>query len=331
MQLRSSVLLISFLTVLLSACLKEDDVIVLPPPGDEEVLSIAQGPDYYNQVFFDLFSKSEVNNDFRIWDLAFESSEHGIHVFLNSGKLMQVYNTGVTNINSVGNSSLSTAEWVFDAPSWHPDSTAIGNWLDSASLSKNEIYIIDRGVYNSGADQYWKLQLVQVDNAAYQIKIERLDGTGFNGVEIIKDNSRSLLYFTFDNGGKTLEVAPEKESWDLLFTRYGYVYYNFTPPLQYQVTGVLLNPNKVVAYKDSLMNFDDIDIDIAQQLNYSDARDVIGFNWKYYDFGLERFIIKPHYNFVIKDTEGYYYKLKFIDFYNDLGDKGYPKFIYKRL
>ena len=35
---------------------------------------------------------------------------------------------------------------------------------------------------------------------------------------------------------------------------------------------------------------------------------------------------KDNINFVIRDFEGKYYKMRFIDFYNSQGLKGYPKF-----
>ena len=326
-----NILCILFCLFLISSCLEEDDRITLPPPGDEEVVTVSQGPDYYNQIYFDLLTQNTGQSDFRSWDLAFESTETGVLIWMNSGKLMQVYNTKESNINAVSNTQLSSAVWEFDDPSWAPDSNAIGAWFDSTGTSKNDIYIIDRGVFNTGPDQHWKLQVVRVDNAAYQIKIERLDGTNFNGIEIPKDPTHNYVYFSFDNGGSIVDLAPPKDSWDLLFTRYGYVYYDFVPPLQYLVTGVLLNPNKVLAYKDSLLNFNDIDVLTAQQLDLSNDRDAIGFDWKYYDFGQQRFVINPKYNYIIKDTDGYYFKLKFIDFYDPSGEKGHPKFIYQRL
>ena len=36
-------------------------------------------------------------------------------------------------------------------------------------------------------------------------------------------------------------------------------------------------------------------------------------------------------NFIIKNSIGLYFKLHFIDFYNDSGEKGYPKFALQQL
>jgi hypothetical protein len=36
-------------------------------------------------------------------------------------------------------------------------------------------------------------------------------------------------------------------------------------------------------------------------------------------------------NYVVLDREGYFYKLRFISFYNNSGEKGYPTFEFQRL
>ncbi len=54
--------------------------------------------------------------------------------------------------------------------------------------------------------------------------------------------------------------------------------------------------------------------------------DVIGYSWKEYNFGSSTYEVDPSKNYIIKTTEGMYYKIHFIDFYNDQGDKGTPVF-----
>ena len=44
-----------------------------------------------------------------------------------------------------------------------------------------------------------------------------------------------------------------------------------------------------------------------------------------------RNVLIPDMNYVIRDRDGFFYKLRFIDFNNDMGEKGYPKFEYVRL
>jgi len=49
-------------------------------------------------------------------------------------------------------------------------------------------------------------------------------------------------------------------------------------------------------------------------------------NWKEFNFETNLYSVKDNINFVIRDFEGKYYKMRFIDFYNSQGLKGYPKF-----
>ena len=59
---------------------------------------------------------------------------------------------------------------------------------------------------------------------------------------------------------------------------------------------------------------------------FDDNQNSIGFNWKEYDLTSGVYTVFANINYIIRDNELRYYKLHFIDFYNDLGVKGYPKF-----
>ena len=54
-------------------------------------------------------------------------------------------------------------------------------------------------------------------------------------------------------------------------------------------------------------------------------------DWKEYDFDNEHYTVLPDKIYVLKTSIGYYYKLRFIDFYNSTGEKGYPTFEFLRL
>ena len=60
--------------------------------------------------------------------------------------------------------------------------------------------------------------------------------------------------------------------------------------------------------------------------SFSKYYNVIGYDWKTYDYESGSYIIHPEKNFVIKDKSGFYYKFHVIDFYNDSGQKGNIKF-----
>ena len=118
--------------------------------------------------------------------------------------------------------------------------------------------------------------------------------------------------------------------WDLAFTQYTFIFYepDYTP---YLVTGVFSNTNGVTVAEDKTMNFADISIDDVPSFAFSSVRDVIGYDWKVYDFDIASFRIYTEINYIIKDAEGAYYKHHFIDFYDNNGLKGVPKFTMQRL
>jgi hypothetical protein len=125
-------------------------------------------------------------------------------------------------------------------------------------------------------------------------------------------------------------VSPHKDTWDLLFTQYTYVFYDVdvTP---YQVTGVLLNPNNVEATMVDDIPFEDIDLEFATNKTLNNELDAIGYNWKSYSLTEGHYTIYSNQIYIIKDVEGIYYKLHFTDFYTESGAKGAPKFEFQKL
>jgi hypothetical protein len=66
-------------------------------------------------------------------------------------------------------------------------------------------------------------------------------------------------------------------------------------------------------------------------MHYSNLRDVIGYDWKVYNFTSGQYVARSNVNYVIKDFyTGDAYKLRFLDF-NHNGIKGTPKFEYVQL
>ena len=49
------------------------------------------------------------------------------------------------------------------------------------------------------------------------------------------------------------------------------------------------------------------------------------------NFNTNAYSVNPKMNYILKVADGFYYKLHFLDFYNDQGIKGYPKFEFQKL
>ena len=325
----------------LTACFKEDEKIAPHDPGDVITKTIELTKDYRYQVYFDLGSGEVISTNLKKeWDLGFECSADGWHIILNTSNFMVTAGTGQTDfsllVDTVG------FIWKFDVSSGNLDSTAIGNWIeflppDSAKSYSNEVYVIDRGYDELGNTRgLRKIVFLGLENDTYTFRYANLDGTAENTFSVAKDPTVNYIYFSFEEGGKQLVLEPPKYDWDLLFTQYTTLLFTDDgEPYPYLVTGALSNFSTIEVAQDTLSDFASISLDIAGNLDYSPAQDRIGYNWKDIvgdvNSGNVSYVIIEGLNYVVRDREGYYYKLRFISFYNNNGDKGYPTFEYQRL
>jgi len=312
--------------LLLGACEKEEKAYVLPPPGNAIVDQINMGTDYSKVIFYDLNNETFTIEELADWDLALESSAEGYRALLNGGTAVQVAAMGDTSFDALYD--IDNAEWKWDPPSFLIDSSAIGEWANSAFSPTHEVYLIDRSV-NSKFEQYKKLQLIEVTDTYYLIRTASLDGSNDQVIRVEKDPNVSYVYVHLDQGALA-KYEPAKDSWDFMFTRYRYVYYDMTPVIPYEVNGVILNANQVTA-AETRMAFDSVTIEEAMKLEFTPRRDFIGFDWKYYDFDKEAYITDLKRIIVIRSHSGIYFKLRFIDFYDADGVKGAPTFEFQRL
>jgi hypothetical protein len=246
--------------------------------------------------------------------------------------MMLAGNTGKTNFEEV--TKKGDIEMNFDPSHGNLDSSAIGQWYnveEEIVSSKGFVYIIDRGTdedYNLVGEK--KITFGFENENSYKIRFANLDGSEENSLIIPKDTFVNFVCFSFENG--IVDIEPNKRNWDLQFGKYSTLLFtDVGDPYPYLVTGALINPYKVTAGKDSIHTFEEIDYTIAEQQVLSGQKDIIGYEWKEYDFDNARYSVLPEKLYLLKDTEGYFFKLRFVDYYNDTGEKGYPTFEFLRL
>lgn len=314
----------------LTSCVKDDVSVSLPQKGDAVYTSVDMGEDYDYQLFFD-FQSGEVVYKSRInsWDLAFDASSSGKTVLMNGGADVFVLNTGAKDMASVTDvSGISKEEWGFDASCGLLDSAYLKNWDDGSGMSKGDVYVLKLSptIY---PDTFKKIQLVSVDADKYVLKYADLRSKDTKEIVIPKDDNYNYSYFSFSNGGEVVNPEPHKDSWDIVFTRYRYVYHELDD-FPYIVSGVLSNPYKTLTYEDSTIGFSKIDETSTNQ-QYSNHRDIIGFDWKYYSIDKGQYTVDPKKAYIIKNRNEQYWKIHFLNFYNSSGIKGTPSFEFQRL
>lgn len=319
-----------------AACEKPEQPIQLPAKGSSQHAQIHMGSDYHDQVFFDLERNQVVHTSgITSWDLAFEASENGFHIFMNGATGTLAYNTHMSSIAAVTTApNINENEWLFDDPNGLPDGTGIGDWRSGGNyqISKNEVYIIriDSPTATLTYKLYKKLRIQAATDQAYYIEVCDLNSDKPRNFVINKDPDYSRVYFTFSNGGAALQCDPPKDRYDFVFTRYRYVYRdlnNYT----YSVNGALLNPYQTAAAADSTSGYENITDATVPGMTFSNARDIIGWDWKEYSLKDKKYTIFKNKCYVIRTRKDQYYKLHFLNFYDDAGNVGSPSFEYERL
>ena len=300
------------------SCEKEEIPISPHSPGNIQTNQIELGTDYRFQTFYDLGSNSIVSNNLKTeWDLGFESGIDGYHIILNSSTYSSL--AYVDNVSFYDTISTSNLTWNWDNPDGNLDSTAFGDYRN-----KNGFFVYDRGFdLNGNSRGYKKILIDSINDFLYQIIYSNLDNSEPNSFNINKDNSVEFTCFSFDLN--TVEnIQPPSNDWDLLFTQYTHLYSDTTTPA-YLVTGVVLNSEVLVA-EDNSFSFEEINYSTINQLNFTYNKDAIGFDWKEYNFDAGFYTVNSNLNYIIKDRQQRYFKLRFTDFYNSNGDKGCPTF-----
>lgn len=293
--------------------------------GELQSFQINMESDYKHQIYYNLENNQVVKQNLKTdWDLAFEASEEGWKIITNSARFAKV--SEIINHNFQDFITTENLTWRTENPRGTNYGTAIGDYRN-----KNSVYIIDLGFNIDGSNAgYKKIRIDSVNQSIYLIEYANLDNSEYRSKVINKNNSYNFKYLSFDDDN-VKEIEPKKQDWDLIFTQYTHLYDDPELPPFYLVTGVLSNYlNNVLITKDTINTFEEIDNTIINSYEFSNDQNTIGFDWKTYIFN-EGYVVNSNISYIIKDVRNNYFKLRFIDFYNSNGEKGYPTFEVQKL
>jgi len=328
------------LAVILTGCFKKEDPIPANPVGPVQEVVIPMTEFYVNQIYFNLMTGEQVSmNQKNVFDLSFACSDTSTLIRLNSATFMEAAETDQTDILlPVDTTGL---HWKFDKSDGDPDSTALINWIslsDGDTTYSDKVWIINRGINAQGFPLgLMKARFIKHQDGAYYFSYAAPGESMAHDVVIHKDPGYNYVQFSFADGGKVEQVEPLSSNWDLLFTQYTTLLLtNEGDPYPYLVTGTLTNENNTLVGLDTTLVFNDIVLEDILDLDYSPARDAIGYEWKELvgdptggDFYYQA---KSNYNYIILTKSGIYYKLRFTGFYDqDTGEKGFPSFEFQRI
>ena len=318
----------------LTSCFKEDEMIEPHLPGNVQTDTIPMTMTYRYQVWFDLKLGMETGKNVKSdYDLSFDCAPDGWRIVLNTSDFMYAADLGEVEFGTPKDTS--GVKWTFDKSDGNPDSLAIGSWfevIDGDTVSNRHVWLLNAGIDDLGNPLgLYQAIFDSLQNGTYYFRYASLNGSGMRSGSVSKDAAVNFAQYSFpDNSAKIIE--PDKDRWDLLFTQYTTMLYtDLGEPYPYLVTGVLINPGGVMAAVDTTYSFESIDASIALQLAYSEAWDAIGYDWKYYDFDLGTYTVDYEKNYIVRTHGGSLFKLRFVGYYNILGEKGYPVIEYQEL
>lgn len=319
-----SIISIFILTLVLIACKKEERPIPKKEMGDILENQVEMGSDYRYQFYYKLETNEIIASNVKTaWDIAFTSGSDDYKLFLNASKAMAAAPFTVSDFESLQDTTGFMQNRVFDASSGNMDSTAIGDWRN-----ENPVYILDLGFSYTGMHLgYRKMQVLDVTSTAYQVRFAKLDNSENLTITIPKDDNYNATFWSFETN-EIVMIEPPKNEWDLVFTQYVHIFHE-PQELPYLVTGTLMNRYQTFGVLDKTIPFEEIDLALAMQFELQPKIDLIGYNWKTFVNGT--YEIEYNNTYVLQDQHGYYYKLRFTDFFTPTGERGAPKWEVQRL
>lgn len=335
---KNIIILIIFLPFLTS-CFEKDEMVPPHIPGDVVTAVIPMTMYYTNQVYYNLEETSISKiSDRSIFDLNFECIDTSLVVRLNTANFCMAARTEYIEFEDV--TDTVGLDWRFDGSTGTVDSLAIYNWFsiegEDTTFSQN-VWVINRGINPLGV----QLGLIKVKFTEYRNGNFYFTYTDMNNTDVIDafaSKDEDYLYTQYSFGtNEAIQIEPATAEWDLIFTQYTTMLFtNEGDAYPYLVTGVLQQYDVVSTAMDTSLIFEDITISDTALLDFQSNYDKIGYDWKELvgdvNTGDVSYQVRLNYNYIIKNRNSRYYKLRFVNFYNPTtGEKGFPTFEYQEL
>ncbi|MEO1031978.1 MAG: HmuY family protein [Bacteroidota bacterium] len=205
----------------------------------------------------------------------------------------------------------------------------------------NEIPTTNNGSLNTTGDSrgFMKVRIL-TDGSSYTIQYAELSNTtDFSEITVAKDSNYNITAVSLSDG-QISSLEPMSKDWDIDFGGV-FSFYGFQGPLAAGLTysdytlhntlgGVgLYEITNEDDTTQSYTNFSYADISEASFI-YND-RAVVGSGWRSVDFMTGETSVRENRYYIVKDTDGNYYKLRFTAVESESGERGYPQFQYELL
>ncbi|WP_299365672.1 HmuY family protein [Winogradskyella sp.] len=205
----------------------------------------------------------------------------------------------------------------------------------------NEIPTTNNGSLNTTGDSRGFLKVrILTDGNNYTIQYAELSNTtDFSEITVTKDSNYNLTAVSLTDG-QVVSGEPMSSDWDIDFGGV-FSYYGFQGPLaagltfsDYTVHNTLGGAGlyEITVEDDSTPSYTNFAYsDINETSFVYNDRTVVGSGWRSVDFSTGETSVREDRYYVIKDTDGNYYKLRFTAVESETGERGNPQFQYELL
>ncbi len=312
------------ITILLFSCEKKEET-------NDTTETITMGNNHMYDVYYSFQTGTVASYNRTDWDIAFSVPLQSATILINEGAGVLLYSYGdTTTWNSVDTSGLS---------SWTPVYNDKSDWMNGAFNRFSE------GIFNYGWGTYdhqntyavWgdSIYVIKLTNSEFKkLFIRKRDGytdtyymrwadiDGSNQVDAsfspaMYSDLKHFIQYSIVNQ-EVVEAQPEKDTWDLLFTKY-IVKIPAGPDMyiDYPVVGVLMSPGLEGLQVNGISPEDALYTDSGEDFN--DNADIIGWNWKISDPVTHEVSLADSLSYFVKVSENEIYRIYFTD-YNSQAD-----------
>lgn len=337
----NSMIAIAFLAVTFTACKKDtDEPIVVVPPSDGSTLTLngkTAESNYTNIVYVDFSTNKQASTDRKSFNIGL-TSDGKFRVVLNPSYQTTATATSKTDITAVTladpGTSVNLNHDILDpltvslADYWDGDITKTAFAEVSAIEAENKVYLLSYEG-NKDKDKWFKLKVTR-NSSGYKIQYARLNETVIKTLDVPKNSDYNQVFVSLENN-KIVQAEPAKANWDISWS-YSTSNSGLGSPYWIQDFVSINNLGGVtaviVAKKDAYPTFAESDI---AGLTFLPLKDVIGTTWRTApDRNGIGGAVKGDLCYIIKDSAGNYYKLKFNSYISgDGGERGKPVIEYK--
>lgn len=334
-----NILLLLLIMGLLSSCFKKDEIVIPHDPGEVTTTVIPMTKYYNDQYYFKLDNNEIVSSNNRsIFDLNFSCNDTLTDISLNTANFAMAAETDFEKLEDV--TDTIGLKWNFDKSDGNPDSLAIKHWVSIAAgdtTYSNRVWVINRGISALGIQLgLKKVKFQELKGNKYYFSFSNMDNSGLVETFVEKDDVFGSIQYSFQDETE-MQTEPEIDNWDLLFTTYSTLLFtNEGSAYPYLVTGVLQNQKHSMISLDTSLVFSEISLSDTSLLEFKSDLDMIGYEWKKIIGDVEAgdyyYETKLNDTYIIRDNNLFYYKLRFINFYDPVtGEQGFPTFEFQKL